>query len=110
MKNGSNDKRLERLENLLAPPEKKGPPPIDPEDLAILNALETSVDCGPDDPRRREQFELTIARALEERGHSAAQIAETLAGWMATYDEFKEEGERQRRERKGGGGIGYGAL
>jgi|SRR5215217_1999856 len=101
MKNmrNTNDTRLERLEKLLAPPEKQGPPPIDPDDLAILEALETLVGANGynHDYQQREQFELTIARALEERGRSAVEIAETLKGWMATYDEFEEKHERQRK-------------
>jgi hypothetical protein len=104
----TNDRRLEHIERMLSSSSDPMLRPIPPDELAVLNALETQLTYGPDDPRQREQFELIIARALEERGLSAICVAETLAGWMATYDEFKEEGERQRRERRGEGGIAIG--
>jgi hypothetical protein len=48
-------------------------------------------DCGP--PRGREFFELAIARALERRGRTAREISETMAGWLA---DFEERGEGSR--------------
>jgi hypothetical protein len=92
MRNG-NDKRLERLEKLLQVSAKDDPMlrPIDPTALAILEEAESMIG-GPDDsgPVRGHEFlELAVARALEKRGRTTAEIAEELGQWMTLFDEAR---------------------
>jgi len=88
VRNGSG-RRLEKLERLLEVSEDEAWKPIPPDDLAILAEAEDMIG-GPDDsgpPRGREFFELAIARALERRGRTAREISETMAGWLADFEE-----------------------
>jgi hypothetical protein len=94
VRNGSG-RRLEKLERLLEVSEDEAWKPIPPDDRAILAEAEDMIG-GPDDsgpPRGREFFELAIARALERRGRTAREISETMAEWLA---DFEERGEGSR--------------
>jgi hypothetical protein len=97
VKNGSsasNDKRLERLEQLLEASDDPMHRPMRPDELAVLDELESMIG-GPDDPgppRDREFLELGVTRGLEHRGYSTTEIAEALPQWMALFD----EGDRGR--------------
>jgi hypothetical protein len=87
----SNDVRLQRLEKLLEISSEDDPmrQPIDPDELAVLDELESMIG-GPDDPgppRGPEFLELGVARALEKRGRTTADIAEELPRWMVLFDE-----------------------
>jgi hypothetical protein len=89
VRNSSNGKWIERLERIFETSADERYSPIDPDDLAIIEEAEGMIG-GPDDggpPRGREFFELAIARALEKRGRTAAEIAETMAGWLADFEE-----------------------
>src|SRR5215208_8431230 len=90
MGNSNDRRRLERLERLLeASEEEEAWGRWNPDDLAILAEAEDMIggpaDCGP--PRGREFFELAIARALGRRGRTAREISETMAGWLADFEE-----------------------
>jgi hypothetical protein len=85
----SNDVRLQRLERLLEVSSEDDPMrrPIDPTARAILDELESMIG-GPDDPgppRGNEFLELGVARGLERRGYSTAQIPEELPQWMTFF-------------------------
>jgi hypothetical protein len=91
VRNGSG-RRLEKLERLLEVSEDEAWKPIPTDDRAILAEAEDMIG-GPDDsgpPRGREFFELAIARALERRGRTAREISETMAGWLADFEESEE--------------------
>jgi len=123
MKSASNDKRLERLENLLAPPEKKGSPPIDPDFLAIWDEVEgmdwwknvghaNSYRGSPNglvqvqsrdiayehygrDYTDEEELELAVRTALQKRGHPEEDVDELTEVWMETYPRAMENLAKQ---------------
>jgi hypothetical protein len=87
----SNDVRLQRLEKLLKISSEDDPmrQPIHPDEVALLDEVESMIG-GPDDPgpvRGPEFLELGVARALEKRGRTTAEIAEELPQWMAFFGE-----------------------
>jgi hypothetical protein len=92
----TNNNKLARLEKRLEASEEEGARHRwDPDDLAILAEAEGMIG-GPDvdgPPRGREFSELATARALERRGRTAREISETMAGWLA---DFEERGEGSR--------------
>jgi hypothetical protein len=95
-----NDVRLRRLEKLLEISSEDAPMrrPIDTDEVAVLDELESMIG-GPDDPgppRGPEFLELGVARALERRGHTTAEIAEELPRWIALFDETMRQGEGNR--------------
>jgi hypothetical protein len=120
MRNGSsNDKRLDRLEQLLEASNDPMLQPIDPDFSAIeqeYNHMKAAMSdssyrgspSGPvkieprdaayehygGDYTEREFCELAIARGLEKRGHSAARIAELIDPHLALFEEagfFEDE-------------------
>lgn len=94
------ERGIERMEKLFAV--AKVCPPIPPEELAILAELEDLLRAtdAPNKLRDKpELVDLAVSRALEKQGRSTLEIAETIAGWRATLEEFE-----------GGGGTGYEPL
>jgi hypothetical protein len=90
VRNSSNNRHLERLEQLFQSSMDDRYAPIDPDDLAIIEEARNVIG-GPDDdgpPRSREFFELAIARALEKRGRTTSEIAEKIATDLAAFGEW----------------------
>jgi hypothetical protein len=103
-----NDRRIEQLERLFEASEAHDPKrrPIDPDFVAIEEEFcslaaaphwRAGVRIEPKDEVRefygrdytqREHFELAVARGLERRGYSTAQIADQMGKWMAMWDEI----------------------
>jgi hypothetical protein len=90
VRNSTNKRQIERLEQLFQASSDKRYAPIDPDDLAIIEEAHSMIG-GPDDdgpPRSREFFELAIARALEKRGRTTHEIAEKIAAHLGTFEEW----------------------
>jgi hypothetical protein len=109
----SNNDKLERLERLLVTSSEDDwtRRPIHPDALAILDEIESlkqgsrwisgKVKVEPEDEALahfgrpytdRELCELAVARALEKRGRTTAEIAEERGAWLAYFGEDDAEG------------------